>query len=121
MTIGRDIMKELNIPMTSESLTREALIRMMKDSSQSYQEPGGGIKFHCSVTCMSEELSVFLGQNNIAFLSNLTNWYDSSDDWTYETKGAGTDHIQGVCFNLLGATAPDWLQIRLRAILHHPD
>ena len=111
MTIGRNMIESIGIPITSESTTREALIRDMKDALASYTDPSdGAIKFHCSLTCHSEELSVFLGQNDLSFLSNLTDWFDSRDSWTYRTKGAGTDAIQGVCFNLLGATAPDWLQ-----------
>jgi hypothetical protein len=45
----------------------------------------------------------------VEFLADLTDMYDSHEDWTYETKNSGTDHIIGVCFNILGATAPDWL------------
>jgi hypothetical protein len=110
MTIGMHILKEIGVQMTSEATTREALIRRMGESPQSYtDETDGAIKFHCSLTCFNEELSVFLGQNDTRFLGDLTNWYDSRDEWTYETKGAGTDKIQGVCFTLLGATAPDWI------------
>lgn len=111
MNIGKDILKDIGISMTSESITREALIRDMKDSVSSFTDMSNGkICFHCAITTMSEELSVFLGQNDIKFLADLTDWYDSRDRWTYRTKGAGTDQITGVCFNLLGATAPDWLQ-----------
>lgn len=111
--IGKELLASTGIQMTSESVTREALIRCMKGAITNYQTPDGQVKFHCSITCFSEELSVFLGQNNISFLSSLTDWYDSKDNWTYETKGAGTDKLQGLCFNLLGATAPDWLQSML--------
>lgn len=111
--IGKDLLKSTGITMTSESVTREALIRTMKGAITNYQAADGTVKFHCSVTCFSEELSVFLGQNDVKFLANLTDWYDSKDDWTYETKGSGTDKLQGLCFNLLGATAPDWLQSML--------
>lgn len=112
--IGKDILTQVSgITMTSENATREALIRAMKQGVQNVIMPDGKISFHCSITCFSEELSVFLGQNNIAFLASLTDWYDSKDNWTYETKGAGKDHLQGLCFNLLGATAPDWLQSML--------
>lgn len=111
MGIGRDMIKDARIQVTSESITREALIRAMRESVESFQNPStGGIEFHCSLYCMSEELSVFLGQGQITFLSDLTDWYDARDEWKYETKGSGTDDIQGVCFNLLGATASDWLQ-----------
>jgi hypothetical protein len=53
---------------------------------------------------------VFLGQGDIAYLSNLTDWYDSKDDWEYETVGRGKDTLTGLCLNLLGGTAPDWIQ-----------
>lgn len=111
MNLGKDIISGLGIKVTSESITREALIRSMKRAVASYTEPDTGIvRFHCSLTAMSSELSVFLGQNDVKFLADLTDWYDSLDNWTYETKNVGTDEIKGVCFNLLGATAPDWLQ-----------
>jgi len=113
--IGKSILSEIGgITMTSENATREALIRAMKGAVTNFQMPNTGqILFHCSITCFSEELSVFLGQNDIKFLASLTDWYDSKDNWTYETKGTGKDHLQGLCFNLLGATAPDWLQSML--------
>lgn len=111
MGIGKDIIKDIGIKLTSESVTREALIRAMKRAVVNYIDPDTkNVVFHCSLTAMSTELSVFLGQNDVKFLADLTDWYDSLDKWTYETKGAGTDDIQGICFNLLGATAPDWLQ-----------
>lgn len=111
MNIGKDIINSIDsIRVASESITREALIRDMKDAVNQYRDDTSGkILFHCSMTVMSEELSVFLRKNDNGFLSDLTDWFDSRDAWTYRTKGAGTDKIQGVCVNLLGATAPDWL------------
>lgn len=112
--IGKDILTNVtSVIMTSENATREALIRSMKGATMNSAMPNGDIVFHCSITCFSEELSVFLGQNDIKFLASLTDWYDSKDNWTYETKGTGKDHLQGLCFNLLGATAPEWLQSML--------
>jgi len=108
--IGKDLLKDVGVSLTAEAPTRESLIRRMKDKTITFTTPTGRIVFHCSMTCFSEELSVFLGQNDIRFLSNLTDWYDSKDDWTYDTKNQGIDHLQGLCFNLLGATAPDWFQ-----------
>jgi len=111
MTIGESILKDVSVSITSEATTREALIRAMSTAMDSFTDADTGkVKFHCSLTCMSEELSVFLGQNDVKFLSLLTAWYDSRDEWKYETKGSGKDHLSGVCFNLLGATAPDWLR-----------
>ncbi len=112
MNIGKDLLQEINgVLLASESTTREALIRDMKEGINTYTDPDDGIlKFHSSVTVLSEELSVFLGQQNIKFLADLTDWFDASDQWTYRTKGSGTDKLVGVCVNILGATAPDWLR-----------
>ncbi len=110
MSIAMDVVKDAGIVIAAEDVTREQLIRKMKSCIQTFTDPGSGkTQFHCSLTCFSEELSVFLGQNDVRFLATLTNWYDARDNWTYETKNQGVDHIQGVCFSLIGATAPDWI------------
>lgn len=112
MNIGKDLLLEINgINLSSESVTREALIRDMKDGTTTFTDPTDQmLKFHSSVTVLSEELSVFLGQQNVKFLADLTDWFDCGDQWTYRTKGSGTDKLVGVCVNILGATAPDWLR-----------
>lgn len=108
------LMNVSTVAIAAEATTREAVITAMKRAIGNYEDPSDGkIKFHCSLTAFSEELSVFLGQNDIKFLANLTDWYDSKDKWDYETIGRGKDSLQGLCFNLLGATAPDWLQSML--------
>ncbi len=111
--IAKDFLKKVpGITVTPESSSgRQAMIMAMKRALVNFQDPSDGkIKFHCSVTAFSEELSVFLGQGDIAYLSNLTDWYDSKDDWEYETIGRGKDTLQGLCLNLMGGTAPDWIQ-----------
>jgi hypothetical protein len=103
-----------NVCMAPEASSREAVILAMKRSLVNFQDPTDNrIKFHCSLTAFSEELSVLLGQGDIKLLANLTDWYDSKDEWAYETVGRGRDALQGLCFNLLGATAPEWLQSML--------
>lgn len=111
--IAKDILKAVpGITVTPESSSgRQAMITAMKRALVNFQDPTDGkIKFHCAVTAFSEELSVFLGQGDIAYLSNLTDWYDSKDDWEYETISRGKDTLQGLCLNLMGGTAPDWIQ-----------
>lgn len=111
--IAKDFLKRTaGVTVVPESSSgRQAMILAMKRASKNFEDPiDGKIKFHCSVTAFSEELSVFLGQGDIAYLSNLTDWYDSKDDWEYETVGRGKDSLQGLCLNLCGGTAPDWIQ-----------
>lgn len=110
LNIGRSFVDTLGIPTVSQSIIREALVRSLGNSLSSFQDPDTGLmEWHCSAMCISDELSVFLGQKHVKFLADLTDWYDSRDVWTYETKHQGTDRLMGVCLNLLGATAPDWL------------
>ncbi len=111
--IAKSMLKKIgSVSVVPESSSgRQAMILAMKRASKNFQDPSDGIiKFHCSVTAFSEELSVFLGQGDIAYLSNLTDWYDSKDDWEYETVSRGKDSLQGLCLNLCGGTAPDWIQ-----------
>jgi hypothetical protein len=88
----------------------------MRECVNQYVDPTDGqLRYHSSISVFSEELSVFLGQQNTKFLADLTDWFDCPDDWTYRTKGSGTDKIVGICPNILGATAPDWLKSILPA------
>lgn len=111
--IAKEFLKQVpGISVAPESSSgRQAMIMAMKRANTNFMDPSTGeVKFHCSITAFSEELSVFLGQGDIAYLSNLTDWYDSKDDWEYETIGRGKDTLQGLCLNLMGGTAPDWIQ-----------
>lgn len=123
MKIGRDILNDVqNISVVAESITREKLIQKLSELSGASSfgirpnSDSGTVErsqAQAAITCFSEELAVFLEQKDIKFLSNLTDFYDSHDEWKYETKNRGESHIHGICFNLLGATAPDWMQSML--------
>jgi len=107
--IARDLISELTITTTGEDNTREAVIRKMSHSHAPFVDNRGSEHFQCAISCFIEELSVFTGYQNTTFMADLTQWYDSRDRWTRITKHQGTDELTGVCFNLLSATAPDWL------------
>jgi len=111
--LGKDLLKEVkSVTITPESSSgRQAMTMIMKKATTNFQDTSDGkLKFQSAVTTFSEELSVFLGQGDIGYLSNLTDWYDSKDLWEYESVGRGRDSINGVCLNLIGGTAPEWLQ-----------
>lgn len=111
---GYDLLRQVGIPMAAESITREALIRELKSVSDSQVNPAGGtISMHSSLTIFSPELTVFLGYNNHQLMSDLTDWFDCRERWTYRTKNMGTDDITGVFVNLIGATTPDLIQSTL--------
>jgi len=110
---GAAMLRELGIPMAAEAITREALIRELKNSNDATVSMGKVLELHSSLTIFSQELTVFLGYNNTALMSDLTDWYDCRDRWTYRTKNMGTDEIINVWVNLIGATTPELVQSTL--------
>lgn len=114
MAPAQDILYNLGIKMASEAVTREALIRELKESNGTIIDPEtGSIEYHSSLTVFSPELTVFLGYNNPTLLSDLTDWYDCRKKWVYRTKTQGVDEIFGVFLNILGATTPDLIRATL--------
>lgn len=115
--IAKDLLSKVgSIVIAPESTSgREAFCKIMNRAQNQFADPSdnGKIKYHCAISAFSEELSVFLGQGDIKFLANLTDWYDSKDNWEYESIGRGREVLQGVCFNMVGATAPEWIQSML--------
>lgn len=106
-----NMLSNLGINIAAEAITREALIRELANCSE--LDESLNQYAHASLTIFSQELTVFLGQNNWQLISDLTNWYDCADRWTYRTKNMGEDEILGVWVNLLGATTPDYLAAAL--------
>lgn len=96
------------IKVSADSITREALIQDIK-KSESQIQIGDKIQFHSSVTIVSKELSVFLGEQNQGLLSLLTDLYDCPNKWEYKTKNKGIDTCYGIWLSLLGASTPSWL------------
>lgn len=114
MDIGMTVFQDAQGKTTAEALSKEKLIREFANSILSFDNPDTNtIEYHSSMMTFSKELSVFLGQRDIGFIADLTDWYDSHDTWRYQTKTSGSDHIRGLCFNLLAGTAPDWFQSML--------
>ena len=112
MAPTRKFINRIGIPLSAEAVTREALIRTLKDSEATLPT-GDGLILHSSLTVFSPELTVFLGYNNTQLMSDLTDWFDCAEKWVYRTKTAGTDNISGVFINLLGATTPDLIRSTL--------
>lgn len=112
VTIARGFIKDIGISTASEKITEEALSRLIAESIRNF-DYDGGIQMQCPITIISEEMAVFLGMGNIKFLATLTNWYDSRGEWEYKTKHMGTDEISGVCINIFGSMAPDWIPLAI--------
>ena len=111
MDQGFFFLDKLNIKVAAEAITREMLIRDLKNSNDNDMDiKTGKMIFHSSLTIWSQELTVFLGYNNMQLLSDLTDWYDCRNKWVYRTKHEGVDDIVGVFVNLCGATTPELIR-----------
>jgi len=117
INIGRPMMEHVNLKIASQRITPEALIAAMSESITSFTDSNKDLIFQAPISIIAGELSVFIGQKNLKLLADLTDLYDSHKSWEYETKhgyqtnkGIKTkDTISGVCVNILGGTAPDWI------------
>ena len=98
-----------DIKISSESITREALIKALKQAETPTEDTKGKIYLHSSLTVISEELSVFLGQANFGLMALLTDLFDCPDFWEYRTKLSGTDTLYNIWLNILGGSTPTWL------------
>jgi hypothetical protein len=107
---GYDLLADLEIKMAAEAITREALVRELRQVKGSYMNEHEVQISHSSLTIFSKELTVFLGYQNHQLMSDLTDWFDCSNLWTYRTKTQGEDRITGVWVNLIGATTPHLIQ-----------
>lgn len=109
---GFRMLRNLGVKMAAEAITREALIRELKTCTNT-QAGDETMYMHSSLTIFSQELTVFLGYNNMQLMADLCDWYDCRDIWTYRTKSQGVDEITGVWVNIIGATTPDLIQSTL--------
>lgn len=109
LRIGEDILKEISIPMLGQDNSSAAVIRDIRNSTLNFKESDGTIKIQSAVASVQSELAVFLGARNTEFQAYMTDWYDCPLAWKRVTKNQGVDDITGMCFNLIGAMAPDWI------------
>lgn len=114
MRPGLDLLRQIGIPLSAESTTRESLIQQLGSTMTTYfDEERQEMVAHCSLTVYSQELAVFLGYNNSQLISDITDWFDCADFWSYKTKNKGEELIYNLFLNILGATTPGLLQSML--------
>lgn len=110
ISFGVDLLMDIQIKMCADSITREALIRDIRESKEVETSDDGVPCTHCSYTIIAPEMTVLINQNQRQMISDLTDMFDcgkgKDGTWEYITKHQGKDRIQGIWINLLGATTP---------------
>lgn len=96
------------VNLSAEELSRQALIRDMANSANTFLI-GDKLITHSSLTAVTSELSVFLGIKNLPLLATLCKLFDCEDKFAYRTIHRKMDLIINPWLSILGATTPDWL------------
>jgi len=107
---ARKILREIGHNVSADSLSKRRLTRILCDiSGKSYFEYKGKQVAQAPLAIVSKEMSSLLALDPKAMVEVLTDLFDSHDSWDYETDGAGSDLLRGVCVSCLAATTPTWL------------
>lgn len=113
INIARDILRSLDTPpkMFSQKITPEALIQSIGEIERADNK----LKLKATGIAMIPEMHVFLSKDaiNKGMLTILTDLYDCPDEWTYETKAAGTFDLQNVALSMIAGTTPQWLKLAI--------
>lgn len=96
----RRTLRKLEVPMASESLSREALIEQL------IKRGDGDIS---SLTLLPDEFSDLVAVSGPNMIELLTTLYNCPDVWEYTTRLRKEETIERVFLNILGGTTPDWL------------
>ena len=115
MRPGRELLSKLGVTMAADESSRQRLIRTLQQTADAHQTKEGRLNYHCSLTIISSELTVFLGYDNKDLVTMLCKWYDCEDRFVYETVSRDREEVPNVWVNLLGATTPGLLQASLPA------
>lgn len=113
MRPATEFLKELGIPLAADEASRQKLVNNLEDAYNNHTAPDGTFYMHSSLTILASELTVFLGYQNIDFLSVLCKWYDCEDRFEYDTHAHGKIEVSNIWVNLLGATTPMMVQASL--------
>lgn len=115
MNPAGDILRDLDVRIAPKRVTKEQLITFMARDAQQWLEYGTEIIKHNSITIHSPEFVVFMHGKDADYLSLLCDWFDCTPHWDKATKHHGTDFIDGVWVNLIGAITPTLLRNNLPA------
>ena len=113
ISYGTRLINEISgIKISSDAITKEALIEEIIGAE--YDEPmrDGSIFKHSSISVISREFESFIGQKkeNTKMVVFLTDMFDVEElPWKYRTRNKGSEVAPAVFFNLLAATTPDSL------------
>lgn len=106
MSIGKKMVRALEIKLAATSITKEALTKMMAEECKQTIPYGEDFLEYYHLSVFATELTHFLGNNAIGMIDFLTTIYDE-DVYEVRTKNKGTDVLRGPYLTMLGCMTPD--------------
>ena len=106
LKMAKDLLNEGGFNIMEGAVTKEKIADEMTELVKHFRVPESRVVIQTPVTYIANEIFTVLssGMDMIKFLTDIWN----EENWTYKTKTSGTYEIPNVCFNLLGATTPQW-------------
>lgn len=93
-------LRQIGVPIASESLSREGMIKQMIDR--------GDID-RAALTLLPDEMSDLLRVSGERMVETLTSLYNCQDKWEYTIRNRPTDTLKNVFLNMLSGTTPKWM------------
>lgn len=103
LSFGRGLLRAIGVPMSSESMSKEAMITQMVERNKMKKPP------RSALTVLSSDFMTFMQTSGPSMIEFLTDIYDSPDKWEYTTKQRGSEVVKNGFVNLLAATTPGWI------------
>lgn len=95
----------------AQKITNARLIEFLAEGVEA-DLAEGTINFRASGLIAAPELSSFLGKGAMekGIITTLTDLYDCPEEWTKSTKSSGTNRLENVYLNMIGASTGKWLR-----------
>ena len=100
---GRDLIHAVGIPISSDALSKEAMVEQMVERNKMKKPP------RSALTVTVSEFMTFFATSGLSMIEFLTDVWDCHDKWEYATKKRGTEVVNNIFLNMLGATTPSWI------------
>ena len=114
---AKNFLDLIGVQLAADEASRQKLVTTLVEATAPFgwiDDAGRDMSgIHSSMTIISSELTVFIGYQNVDFLTILCKWYDCENRFTYDTHTHGKLEAPNVWVNLLGATTPMLIQTSL--------
>ena len=85
--------------------TGSKVIASVVSAFQTYTDTSG-LATMCATSGFFDEIVNFISPRDYDFMAQLTDWYDSPKQWTYDTRARGEEKAENIYLSFIGGTTP---------------